>query len=49
MPDAGRQTRRGAIPLEAAEQTQAISALAMRCGGCGAKVGASVLSRALAG
>jgi selenide,water dikinase len=35
------------IPLEAAEQTQAISALAMRCGGCGAKVGASVLSRAL--
>jgi selenide,water dikinase len=36
------------IPLEVAEQTQAISALAMRCGGCGAKVGASVLSRALA-
>ena len=36
------------IPLEAAEQTQAISALAMRCGGCGAKVGATVLSRALA-
>ncbi len=35
------------IPLEAAEQTQAISALAMRCGGCGAKVGATVLSRAL--
>ncbi|MBU1222561.1 MAG: selenide, water dikinase SelD [Gammaproteobacteria bacterium] len=37
-----------AIPLEASEKTQAISALAMRCGGCGAKVGASVLSRALA-
>jgi selenide,water dikinase len=37
-----------AIPLDAAEQTQAISALAMRCGGCGAKVGATVLSRALA-
>ena len=37
-----------AIPLDATEQTQAISAIAMRCGGCGAKVGASVLSRALA-
>jgi selenide, water dikinase len=36
------------IPLDETEQTQAISALAMRCGGCGAKVGASVLSRALA-
>ena len=29
------------------ESLQAISAIAMRCGGCGAKVGASVLSRAL--
>lgn len=28
--------------------SQALSAVAMRCGGCGAKVGASVLSRALA-
>ena len=37
-----------AIPLEEREKTQAISAVAMRCGGCGAKVGASVLSRALA-
>lgn len=36
------------IPLEEAEQAQAISAIAMRCGGCGAKVGATVLSRALA-
>jgi len=36
------------IPLDESDQTQAISALAMRCGGCGAKVGATVLSRALA-
>jgi selenide, water dikinase len=36
------------IPLDDSEQTQAISAIAMRCGGCGAKVGATVLSRALA-
>lgn len=36
------------IPLDEAEKTQAISAIAMRCGGCGAKVGATVLSRALA-
>ncbi len=30
------------------ESAQALSLLAMRCGGCGAKVGASVLSRVLA-
>jgi selenide,water dikinase len=36
------------MPLAAEEQAQAISAIAMRCGGCGAKVGATVLSRALA-
>ena len=35
------------VKLEAEEAAQAISAIAMRCGGCGAKVGASVLSRAL--
>jgi len=35
------------LPLSADESQQAISAIAMRCGGCGAKVGASVLSRAL--
>jgi selenide,water dikinase len=37
-----------AVPLAPAEETQAISAIAMRCGGCGAKVGATVLSRAIA-
>lgn len=36
------------VTLDDDEHTQALSALAMRCGGCGAKVGASVLSRALA-
>jgi selenide,water dikinase len=46
MPESGKKAGEQ-IPLEAAEQTQAISALAMRCGGCGAKVGATVLARAL--
>ena len=36
------------LALTSDESLQAISAIAMRCGGCGAKVGASVLSRALA-
>ncbi len=36
-----------AIKLSEDESRQAISAIAMRCGGCGAKVGATVLSRAL--
>jgi len=35
------------LALNADESLQAISAIAMRCGGCGAKVGADVLSRAL--
>ena len=37
-----------AVVLAEAEREQAISAVAMRCGGCGAKVGATVLSRAMA-
>ncbi len=36
-----------ASPLADKSAVAAISAIAMRCGGCGAKVGASVLSRAL--
>jgi selenide,water dikinase len=38
----------GAMVLTPEESSQALSAIAMRCGGCGAKVGAGVLSRALA-
>jgi len=52
MPEADRSAqpaKMDAVPLAADEQAQAISAIAMRCGGCGAKVGATVLSRALAG
>lgn len=50
LPEMTEQPERGksAMPLDAAESAQAISAIAMRCGGCGAKVGATVLSRALA-
>lgn len=35
------------LAMSAEESLQAISAIAMRCGGCGAKVGSTVLSRAL--
>jgi selenide,water dikinase len=35
------------LALTSEEASQAISATAMRCGGCGAKLGATVLSRAL--
>lgn len=47
MDEAAAQSAPPGIKLEQEEAAQAISALAMRCGGCGAKVGASVLSRAL--
>ena len=35
------------LSLTSEESLQAISAIAMRCGGCGAKVGSNILSRAL--
>jgi selenide,water dikinase len=50
MPAAGPgpgQQAASQLALSSDESLQAISAIAMRCGGCGAKVGATVLSRAL--
>ena len=48
MPAATRSTpQTSALALSAEEVQQSISAIAMRCGGCGAKVGSTVLSRAL--
>ncbi|WP_148862816.1 selenide, water dikinase SelD [Marinobacter fonticola] len=41
------KTEHPQVALQGDEAAQAISAIAMRCGGCGAKVGASVLSRAI--
>ncbi len=40
-------TAPSSVQLGEEEAAQALSAVAMRCGGCGAKVGATVLSRAL--
>jgi selenide, water dikinase len=45
-PPAGSSAN-NSVKLTSEESLQAISAIAMRCGGCGAKVGATVLSRAL--
>lgn len=36
-----------AVLLDQAEKAQALAAVAMRCGGCGAKIGSTVLGRAL--
>ena len=48
MTDFAPAAHRGAgLLLNPEESLQAISAIAMRCGGCGAKVGSTVLSRAL--
>lgn len=43
----GRTEPPASLALSAEESLQAISAIAMRCGGCGAKVGSNILSRAL--
>lgn len=45
-PAGGPAGRTTAFPLSADESRQAVSAMAMRCGGCGAKVGASRCCRA---
>ena len=42
-----RALKAAALALNLEEQQQSISAVAMRCGGCGAKVGSSVLAKAL--
>lgn len=47
MEDEANSLDRSKVVLAGEEAQQAISAIAMRCGGCGAKVGASTLSRAL--
>ncbi len=52
FPDMDMAAKSGAstetdLALTKEESLQAISAIAMRCGGCGAKVGSTVLSRAL--
>ncbi len=47
--DTSPTTTGNTLALSQEESLQAISAMAMRCGGCGAKVGANVLARALGG
>jgi selenide,water dikinase len=47
LPEMAEARSRTASPLADKQALSEISALAMRCGGCGAKAGATVLSRAL--
>lgn len=47
LPDMAAPPGRPKSPIADAAAIKEISAIAMRCGGCGAKVGATVLSRAL--
>jgi selenide, water dikinase len=49
LPDMAQASAAPASPLADRQALKEISAIAMRCGGCGAKVGATVLSRALRG
>ena len=49
LPEMTRAAGGAASPLADQAALKEISAIAMRCGGCGAKVGATVLSRALGG
>jgi selenide, water dikinase len=47
LPEMAQAAKPPATTLADSEALKEISAIAMRCGGCGAKVGATVLSRAL--
>lgn len=47
LPEMSQATSAISSPLADKQALQDISAIAMRCGGCGAKVGATVLARAL--
>ncbi|MBM3533446.1 MAG: selenide, water dikinase SelD [Alphaproteobacteria bacterium] len=47
LPDMAKPATEASSPLADRQALKEISAIAMRCGGCGAKVGATVLSRAL--
>lgn len=47
LPDMTPEPSQTVSPLADQDAVREISAIAMRCGGCGAKVGATVLSRAL--
>ncbi len=49
LPDMAGADPAPVSPLADGEALAALTSVPMRCGGCGAKVGASVLSRALAG
>ncbi len=49
LPEMAAESTAFASPIADRAALEEISAIAMRCGGCGAKVGATVLSRALGG